>query len=158
MDNMIYVVNREGQEVRRFRQPSIGTYGFHDLAYDGQYLYGGEDTLVFVFDLNGNSIRAIRVPVSENELLDPIALAYDPRAGTLYMANGESNIFEMTTNGELLQSFRAMLPGEIFNIQGLAWNPVDDEGYNLYAMDWRDNIDGQRMRLVKIDPTTGRAG
>lgn len=155
VDNMIYVIDRQGREVRRFRQPSYGLIGFHDLASDGRYLYGGEDSLIVVFDDQGNRVRDIRVPVPENELPDPLALAYNPSNRTLLAANGYSLVYEITLDGELVRSFRARAPGQLLNIMGMAWNPADNDGLNLYVMDWVDGVGDRRMRLIRVNPETG---
>ncbi len=154
-DNFVIIMNKQGRELARFHQPSISGYGFRDLAFDGTYLWGGEDSLVVQFDLQGNVQRRIRVPVwhpsvGDDSLNQVGALAWNPEDSTLLMAYGYSPIYEMNLAGEIVGIHRFTLPRHIPNIFGLAWNPGDPDGMPLYAM-IRTAPDGKDMLLAKTN-------
>ena len=154
-DNYIIILNRQGNEVARFRQPAITGNGFRDLAFDGTYLWGGEDSMVVQFDLQGNRIRSIRVPVyqfngNQDSLAQPAALAWNREDSTLLMAYRNSPIYEMNMAGEIVGIHRFTLPRQVPDIYGLAWNEGDPDGMPVYAM-IRNSPDGREVSLAKTN-------
>ncbi|NQT35506.1 T9SS type A sorting domain-containing protein [bacterium] len=165
MNGIISVINRDGEEVRSFEQPVVNqTFGFIDLAFDGEYLYGGDyeilDNLTYPpmlvkFDLEGNLIDQIQIEgVNENELPYAKALAYDPVNEYFYLANSYKKIFVMQKNGVPVSRFYVPLPTGRPNIQGMAWNQCDDDNMPLYIMDWVSEDDERRMRIIKMNPVS----
>ncbi len=154
-DNYIIVLNQQGQEVRRFQQPSRSGTGFKDLAYDGTFLWGGEDSMVVQFDLQGRVHRSIRIPVwqrdgASDSLAQPGALAWNWEDSTLMMANRTSPVYEMNMAGEIVGTHRFTLPRHIPDIRGLAWNSGDIDGMPLYAM-IQNAPDGKSVLLAKTN-------
>jgi hypothetical protein len=155
-DNYIIVLNRQGNEIGRFLQPSLSGYGFRDLAFDGTYLWGGEDSLVVQFDLQGNVQRRIRLPFYNSVdgdtviLESPGALAWNPVDSTLFMSYLYSPIYEMNMAGEIIGVHSFTLPRHLPYILGLAWNPGDADGMPLYAMIQRAP-DGRDVLLAKTN-------
>ncbi len=154
-DNYIIILNRQGQEEARFHQPSRSGSGFQDLAFDGTYLWGGEDSMVVQFDLRGRARRSIRIPVYHEDGVDdqlrlPRALAWNPENSTLLMANQTSPIYEMNMDGEIDGVHRFTLPRHVPNIFGLGWNSGDIDGMPLYAV-IRDAPDGRSVLLAKTN-------
>lgn len=67
--NWIYRFDRDGQFVPpAIAQPSVSAFGWYDLAYDGEYLYGSEDgtgTIVGI-DMNGVLRESIPEPAESD--------------------------------------------------------------------------------------------
>lgn len=181
-DEMIYVYVREENGiptlVNSFLQPSRSEGGFRDLAFDGEYLYGGEirlldgdlednqDSLFIVkFDQEGNFIDEIFLDVeidwSEGNEGHPIpfdapyALAYSPRDSTLITTNGQNDIFVYNMAGELVNQVSLYFPGETISVEGLAWNDSDEDDMPLYIIDRASENGG--IRLSKASLETGES-
>ncbi len=160
-DNMIYVVNSNHEVVRRFNQPSLSLSGFRDLAWDGEVLYGGEETdegdtlQIVAFDTEGNIIRSFGVNLGPGDnLREPWALAWNPVDENLLVAYSSSDILTLDQDGNIIDRLSLNLPGEEFEIRGLAWNQFDNDQMQIYVMDVPAN---GGMRLVKADANTGAA-
>ena len=130
------------------------------MAFDGEFIYGGDfDTTIVLrkLNLNGDSVATIifpNIPEGDNFNL-PKALACKPGTDLIYTAEGPSKIYAIDIDRSVIvDQFYVNIPGDRPNIWGLAWNPVDDDGMPLYAMDWVHNEDDRRMRIVKINPET----
>ncbi|HHE46423.1 MAG TPA: T9SS type A sorting domain-containing protein, partial [Bacteroidetes bacterium] len=163
----IGVFDRNGRQVRRFLQPCDRANGFWDMAWDGEYLCGGDfrdgDTtqVIVRLDLEGNFVDDITVRIPGDEWGDiafPMALAYDPESGYFFVASNYSKIYKCDLSGRIVDQFFVNLPGGVRpHVTGMAWNATDNEAMPLYLMDWVSGEDDRRMRLVKVDPTTHRA-
>lgn len=154
-DNYIIELDKRGNEITRFRQPSISGFGMRDLAWDGTYLWGGEDSLVHQFDRNGNLRRTIRIPVWDAEgrddfLVHPHALAWNAIDSTLLMGYRTAPIYEMNMQGEIVAVRRFTLPRHTPEIYGLAWNSGDVDGMPLYAT-IRFAPDGKSVLVAKTN-------
>jgi len=158
-DNWIVVLNRQGVELRRFRQNSLTQFGFADLAWDGQYIYGGEDDSVTVLDTLGNLIRRIHIPFGQDPPLGlpfVTALAYYPPNNSLLMASTGTPIFQMSLEGEPLDQIPIGFPDFEEDMSGLAYNPGDNDGMPIYAI-MKTNIgDSRRMWLTKTNIAEAR--
>lgn len=155
-DNMIYVLNRDGELVRSFRQPSTSGKGFWDLAWNGELLWGGErianeDTGLVVcgFDLQGNLTTTIHLPFDRNAFSEISALAWNPVNGTLVTSNRNGRIVEFTLDGEIVHQFTVVIPGIYHLVRGLAWNDQDKDGMPLYMVEQSGDYGG--IRLIRID-------
>ncbi|NQU05704.1 MAG: T9SS type A sorting domain-containing protein, partial [Calditrichaeota bacterium] len=155
----IWVLNRNGEIIRRFAQHNYTQRGFYDLAYDGEHLFGGDfrlaDTtrVIVEFDLAGNHIRdiVVQVPRHEEVFIFPKAIAYRPETETFFVAHHNSKIYEIDRNGEIVDQFYISFPdGETPNITGLALFPEDNDGMLLYVMEF---LPAHRMNLIKVNPT-----
>lgn len=152
--NKIYVYNRNRELVETIIQPSHTLKGFFGLAYDGEFLYGGEDDrTITVFNTEGNFPRVINIPVEEQQIEIPWALTWNPDRNTLFVGF-RRELIEMTVGDtvEVVNRFRVRLPGEDVMIFGLAWNELDEET-PLYIMDQPEDDDEQTMRLVRFNPS-----
>lgn len=158
-DNMIYVVNSNHELVRQFNQPSLSLNGFRDLAWDGEVLYGGEETedgdtlQIIAFDTEGNLVRSFGVNLEPGDNLDePWALAWNPVEENLLVAFRSSDILSINQNGDIVGRLSLNLHGEEIEMRGLAWNQFDNDQMQIYIMDVPVN---GGMRLFKADPVTG---
>jgi hypothetical protein len=155
----IWVFDRNGNNIRQFRQHNYTPWGFYDLAFDGEHLYGGDvrddsaQTHVLVeFDLAGNHIQDILLQIPW--LGSVKAITYRPGTGTFFIATEYSKVYEMGRNGEIVDQFWVILPdGSTPYITGLAWFPDDNDEMPLYIMESR-NEPSHPMRLIKANPAT----
>ncbi|MDP8228703.1 MAG: carboxypeptidase-like regulatory domain-containing protein, partial [Candidatus Electryoneaceae bacterium] len=163
LTNWVYVFDKEGNETTRLRQHTHGTMSFHDLAWDGRYLYGGEErtdstSWLVAFDNQGRHIRDYIIEILNEDLNFPRAIAYSPSRQTLFIASEGSHIYEIALDGEnieIVDAYRVRLPGEDISIYGMAWNEMDHET-PLYIMDRTPTDDSGEMRLIKYNPETRR--
>ncbi|HHE46171.1 MAG TPA: carboxypeptidase regulatory-like domain-containing protein, partial [Bacteroidetes bacterium] len=138
--NMIYVLDREGEFVRRFEQAGGAASGMRDLAWDGELIWGSGERNVFGFDREGNLEVTFAGHYVSNQ-----ALAWDPDREMLWMAGITTNIAGYTRDGE----YQAELDRNGFRIYGLAYWPDDPDGYPLYVY---HSPGGDDQVVHKIDP------
>lgn len=147
--NWIYRFDRDGQSVGQpIPQPSTSPFGWYDLAYDGQYLYGSEDgtgTIVGI-DLNGNQMSQIPSPLNPTR-----AIAYDPSLDRFWIADFTQNIFQIDRDGNIFSQVVNEGANELA-ITGLAWWAGDPDGFKLYIFS-RDGETNQ-TRVTRMHPTT----
>ncbi|HEX7343343.1 MAG TPA: S8 family serine peptidase, partial [bacterium] len=142
--NYLYRLSFSGQLLDTLIQPtSPSAWGWYDLAYDGQYLYGSSGSQIEGVDLEGNLQATIAGPLSLHR-----ALAYDAQTDHFYAADNTSDIVEINRAGTQLQSWSHNL-----HIQGLAWHPQDQDGYPLYVFS-QDGA-GALLQVSKMNPATG---
>lgn len=159
-DEYIIVMNRAGETVRHFSQPSYGDWGFFDLAYDGEYLYGGDfrvddstsTNVIVKFDLDGERVGEdieLRIPPAD-EFINPKALAWRPESATFFAANPGSKIYEVDLNGSIVDQFYVSMSDGTPSIVGMAWFPNDNDNMPLYLIEWI--LQEHNMRLIKVNP------
>lgn len=143
--NYVYRFSYDGLLLDTLTQPaSASVWGWRDLAWDGQYLYGSSGQLIESLDPQGNPGPAISGPLDLNR-----ALAYDPATDHFFVAEGISPVYEIDRSGAVIRSWTTGL-----NVQGLAWHPGDEDGCHLYLF----SQDGPALlRVSKLNLTTGVA-
>ncbi|MFN3820785.1 MAG: carboxypeptidase regulatory-like domain-containing protein, partial [bacterium] len=163
-DNTIFVLDRQGREVRRFSQRSQDIFGFRDLAWGGGALWGGDrvgDNLyVVALDTSGEFLQ--RYLLSEIGLLpdDPseaYALTWNEDGTRLFVGFGDKDIVELGWSEDTLRvvrRFRMALPGLTLDLRGLAWNAGDEDDMPLYGLS-QSSPDNRRALLVKCNPYRG---
>jgi hypothetical protein len=147
--NYIYKFDREGNYVApRIPQPSTSAFGWYDLAYDGQYLYGSEDGTgsIVGIDLNGTVQSTIPSPLNPTR-----AIAYDPALDRFWIGDYTQNIYQIDRDGNVFAQVVNDGAGELA-ITGLAWWPQDPDGYKLYIFS-RDGGTNQ-TRVTRMHPVT----
>ena len=142
--NYIYVFDRDGNLVRAFEQPggSAG-WGFRDLAWDGQFLYGSFGPEITVFDPVGNYVGGIPGPIQPSR-----AIAYDPGTDHFWVAGVNTGLYEIDRQGDVISSYPCSL-----RVYGLAWRGDDLEGANLHLFS-REGTD-QVSTVSKFNPSRG---
>ncbi|MBL0062443.1 MAG: T9SS type A sorting domain-containing protein [bacterium] len=147
--NWIYRFDRDGQFVPpAIPQPSVSAFGWYDLAYDGEYLYGSEDgtgTIVGI-DMNGTVHATIPSPLNPTR-----AIAYDPALDRFWVADFTQNIYSIDRDGNVFAQIVNEGADELA-ITGLAWWPQDPEGYKLYIFS-RDGA-GNQTKVTRMHPVT----
>ncbi len=147
--NWIYRFDRDGQFVPpAIAQPSVSAFGWYDLAYDGEYLYGSEDgtgTIVGI-DMNGVVRESIPSPLNPTR-----ALAYDPDLDRFWIADFTQNLYQIDRDGNIFAQVENEGAGELA-ITGMSWWAQDPEGYKLYIFS-RDGGTNQ-TQVTRMHPIT----
>ncbi|MBM3326499.1 MAG: T9SS type A sorting domain-containing protein, partial [Calditrichaeota bacterium] len=168
-DNYIYVLDRDGAEIRRFPQRTVDGRGFRDLAWDGRRLLGGDvvDNNLSIVALDTSGAFAARYPMQYNianeNPSEPWALTWNPERQSLYVTHETKDIIEFRLENDTLREarrFRIAIPGYQLSIHGLAWNPADEDGMKLYALSRHSRPVGNvfvRTWLVKCNPEVGQS-
>ncbi|MCF7809547.1 T9SS type A sorting domain-containing protein [bacterium] len=140
-ENMIYVLDRDGQEIDRFPQFGESNRGMEDLTWDGELIWGCDDNMVIGFNTDGDSVTSFEGPEEYNLC----AIAWEPDREVLWMARRTGRgIFACNIEGNCLDS----LPRCGFRIYGLAYRQDDPDGYNLY-------IFNSTQMVYKMNTETG---
>ena len=117
-----------------------GVSEVRDLAYDGQYMYGGNaSTTIFMMDFDNRTlVESYTTPVPVR------AIAYNDDHDSFYANNWSSDVVEFNRNGELLSSFSV---GEGRSYYGFAYDNWSEGGPFL----WGYSQDGESSNtLVKM--------
>lgn len=140
--NYIYRFDRQGRLTDRIIQPCEALWGMHDLAWDGQNLYGGCGDLIYVMDQNGDVLDEIYSPLNP-----PRGLAVDPVSGEIWIANDGDPIHRLSADGELIATYPHRL-----RPYGLAWHTDDPDDCPLYIF----SADGEtNLAISKMNIQTG---
>ncbi|TKJ41572.1 hypothetical protein CEE37_03125 [candidate division LCP-89 bacterium B3_LCP] len=138
--NYVYVLNIDGTFNFSFTQ-SVGStgWGWRDLAWDGNYLYGSVTTTVEAFDTAGNLVTTMNI---NGPSLPNRALAYDPGSDTFWTQSFSGPIYNFDRSGAVLYTGSSGVTAAY----GMAW---DDES----SMLWIYSQDGSpATTLYEYDP------
>lgn len=140
----IYLLNREGELIDQFAQPGDvdGGYGFKDLAYDGELIWGSTGLHIYGFRLDGELVVDINGPFNPNN-----NLAWDSDRDLLWVSSTTSDIIGINREGEAVTT----LDRQSMRIYGLAYWPFDPDGFNLYVFRKDANIAEQIVTKMNID-------
>ena len=143
--NMIYVIDREGEFVRRFEQVGEADYGMTDLAWDGGLIWGSGERIVYGFSREGEVGASWSGPYGNNR-----ALAWDPDREMLWVAGITNDIIGYNRAGEPQEG--AELDRQDLRIYALAYWHEDPDGYPLYIY---NNPEGSTQNVHKMNPDDG---
>ncbi|MBT3231369.1 MAG: T9SS type A sorting domain-containing protein [Calditrichaeota bacterium] len=145
-DPQIYVINLDGELEHQYNQPGDlgGSYGFKDLAYDGELIWGTAGEIVYGFTLEGELIVEFEGPFNPNN-----NVAWDPDMEVLWVSSTTSDMVAVTREGEQVTS----LDRNGLRVYGLAYWPFDPDGHNLYIFH-KDNEIGDQI-ISKANTETG---
>lgn len=142
---VINVYAPNGAWLRSFPQIRSSGWGWRDLAWDGQFLYGSDDTMITKFGTDGSDHGDFPgAPISPNR-----AIAYNPATDTFWVAGWYTNIYEITRTGAIVTSFP-----QSEAIYGMAWDNISPGGPWLW-------VASQGMspfwinQMMQFDPSTG---
>jgi len=142
-ENMIYVLNNDGEEIDRFEQFAESRYGLKDMTYDGELIWATADRTVIGFSAEGDSVTAFEGP--EGSLN---AIAWDPDRERLWMARKTGrSIYAYSRDGQADRDLER--ENSDLRIYGLAYWSDDPDGYQLYIIHFVD--DGQVVYKMNID-------
>ena len=133
----------DGTYIEQFTIAGISG-GIRDLAYDGEYFYGGMATnTVYVLDLdNEQLISTFTAPTAVR------AIAYDSDADGFWANNWDTTITLFDRQGNFIDGFAC---GTFGSYYGFAYDPYSTGGPYL----WGFSQDGSGGVIVQIDVTTG---
>jgi len=144
--HVVYVLNSAGREVGRFDQPGLSNLGMHDLAWDGELIWGTDRTGVFGFTTDGTTI--VNWSVRGQQIRN---LAWDGDHGVLWLSYVTGGVLGYSREGELLHE----LERDDFRKYGLAYWPFDPDGYNLYVL--HRERETHYQAISKINPVSGES-
>jgi hypothetical protein len=138
-----YRYDLSGNFVDAIRQPSDSAFGWFDMAYDGQYIYGSNGGMILGIDQNGAVHTQIPSPVNPTR-----AIAYDPQSDNFWVADLESGLYEITRDGIIVQHVQVNI-----SVTGLAWHSTEANGYKLFLFG-RDEDTQRHARVSRMHPTS----
>ena len=144
--NKVYIFDFDGNYIDSFDQIGTIDWGWIDLAWDGQYFYGGRDGgIIDVFTQDGTSVSQISAPVSW-----PVGLAYDPATDHLWTTDrfSDTNFYEIDKDGNVINTY-----SNSNLVYGLAWDDVSVGGPYLWCSVFVDG--GPECTFHQFDPTAG---
>jgi hypothetical protein len=145
-DPQIYLLNEEGELIDQFNQPGDqeGSYGYRDLAFDGELIWGAGSEWIHGFTPDGELIVTFQGPFNPTN-----NLAWDVDRDLLWASSTTSDIVGLNREGEVVIN----LNRQGMRIYGLAYFPFDIDGYNMYIYRKDSNIADQIV--TKMDIGTG---
>jgi hypothetical protein len=122
-----------GALVANYNQPAAtatSAWGVRDMAYDGQYIWGGlEGNVLHAFDPVTNAYVANTITVGAGPTLIR-ALAYNPNGnggqGSFWTGNFNANIYEFSRTGTILRTIPNPAAGPFGAVYGAAYDPGSD--------------------------------
>lgn len=145
-DNLIYILNRDGELIGEFPQFTDSQYGFRGLTWDGSLLWGYDDGNILGFDLNGDLTRSIESPVEAR------AIAWDAERNIFWMCDLTSDIYGVSLGGELAVTIER--PEQSLYPYGIEIYPEDEDGDMLYMFCGHRDFSQQ---IWKLDLQSGEA-
>jgi hypothetical protein len=147
-DNLLYKFDLDGSYVGSLIQPSTSNFGWYDMAWDGQYLYGGEDgnPTITGIDLNGTVRTTIPSPLNPAR-----AIAYDPETDHFWVCDLIQNIYEINREGTIISEIPNQGANQL-HITGLAWWANEPDGFKLFA--FSQDGQGTFMKVTAFHPAT----
>jgi hypothetical protein len=144
-DHKIHKFDNQGNYIESYSQGNTSQWGWRDLVFDGEYLYGSDESGIYQIDTTGNVVGTI--PAPSGFTLPCRALAYDPATNHFWTANYTSNIVEFDRDGNTISDYSNEL-----NVYGMAWDAASVDGPWL----WTFSQDGTPAMLVsQFDPRLG---
>ncbi|MCD4681815.1 MAG: hypothetical protein K8R86_00920, partial [Bacteroidales bacterium] len=125
--NQIYKLDINGNLISTYSQGTTSDWGIRDLAFDGTYLYGGDDNGFYRITPSTGTVTTM---FTGNLGLGIIrALAYNPTTGHFYAANWDTQIIEFDAAGTQYATYSA--PG-LTGMYGFAYDELTE---NLWIFD-----------------------
>ncbi len=137
--NRIYVFNAEGDFLQEFDQFQESRYGMRDLTWDGNLIWGADETTLYGFNTDGELISTI-----EGQARSYRSMTWDPERNVFWSANLTSDIYPTNLNGQVGNEIEAP---EDLRIYGLSYWMGDPDGYCLYVVSSGEAVDLQVNRI-----------
>jgi len=120
---LMYVLNRDQELVDQYDQLGGGRYGYKDLAYGGELIWGSGERNIFGFTPEGEDVVSFDCGISPCN-----NLAWDIEREILWVSGTTTNISGFDREGNAVGE----LDRHGLRIYGLAYWPDDPDGYQLY--------------------------
>ncbi len=146
--NFFYKYDTDGNLVGSIPQPTNSAFGFFDLAYDGEYIYGSDSHDIVGVDENGAAHDTIPSPLNPSR-----AIAYDPATDHFWIADFSSDIYEISRQGVEVQHIVNEGANEL-HITGMAWHALDPDGFKLYLFCQNSSGAGTETQLWRMHPVS----
>jgi hypothetical protein len=146
----LYKLSSSGQLLEKYPQPAgnWGFQGWRDIAYDGEFLYGGDDSaapgMITQIDPANGRPTGVYIPTP---LLVARALAYDAVTDSFWTADLNSLLYNIARNGTVLGAY----PHFLSSVRGMAMEASGTNGQQLWI--WSD--DGGGMLASQFSPASG---
>jgi hypothetical protein len=141
--NKVYVFDFEGSYLNSFDQSGTTGWGWLDLAWDGEYFYGGPEasSRIDVFTDDGTIVDTINAPVPWCA-----GIAYDPDTDHLWVIDKWTDMvfYELDMEGTIINSI-----SQDKNVYGLAWDDLSPGGPYLWAA-----VQDPQCTFYQFDPAT----
>ncbi len=137
---VIYVLNRDQELVDQYPQLGEGRYGYKDLAFDGEIIWGSGERTVYGFNTAGEEVTTF-----DSEISPCNNLAYDSDRDILWCSGTTTDLFGFDREGNQV----AEVGRHGLRVYGLAYWPDDPDGYQIYVFHKINEV-GDLM-IAKID-------
>ena len=144
--NYFYRFDTDGDYIDAIPQPSVTAFGWFDLAYDGELIYGSESNVIIGVNTQGQPQDTIDSPLNPTR-----AIAYDEGSDHFWIADFLSDIYEINRQGQVLQQVDNQGDDQL-SVTGMAWHELDPDGYNLYL--FCQNGAGTETQLWRMHPVS----
>jgi len=123
-DPQIYILNDEGRLIDRYDQfGQNGRYGYKDLTFDSEWIWGSGSSEIYAFTIEGELRREFEGPVN------PVNnFAWDSDREVLWVSGITSDIISLDRDGNVIGDLDRLG----MRIYGLGYWPDDPDGYPLY--------------------------
>lgn len=145
----IFRVNKAGTQIDSFTVTGLPSGGFRDLAFDGQYLYGSNNSTT-VYRIDRTSFTASAAFTS------PVAvrgISYNASQNAFWVANWSTDIVLVSRTGATLYTIPASQHG-FTGMSGNAYDTLSPGGPYLWIFSGGTATDPKV--LWKINPTNGQ--
>ena len=150
--NYLFELDSDGSLLNTYIQPTVSTWGWRDMAYDGTYLYGSDSNIIEQIDPATGMVTGVTIPSPHNP---GRGLAYDPDTDHFWVSNQGAEIYEIDRAGTIINTFPNPVPTASTEIYGLAWDMWSPGGPYLWT--WSDLPTQGEVTATQIDPETGLA-
>ncbi|NPV12108.1 MAG: T9SS type A sorting domain-containing protein [Ignavibacteria bacterium] len=145
----IFRVNKSGTQIDSFNVTGLPSGGFRDLAFDGQYLYGSNNSTT-VYRIDRTTFAATAAFTS------PIAvrgISYNAAQNAFWVANWSTDIVLVSRTGATLYTIPAAQHG-FTGMSGNAYDTLSPGGPYLWV--FSGGTDTDPKVLYKLNPTNGQ--
>jgi len=142
--NQVYVLNEDGEETARFNQAGHSRYGYKDLEWDGEWIWGSGEDSIYAFTPDGEVQLRFRAPHNPDN-----CLAWDSDNEVMWVSGTTTNLVAVDRDGNVVGE---PLNRRSLRIYGLGYFPEDPDGFNLYML--TQPVEGP-MTLYKMNAANG---
>ncbi len=142
-DPQIYIFNRDGGLIDQFAQfDRMDSYGYRDLAYDGELLWGSGSRTIHGFTPEGELIHEFDGPFNPTN-----NLAWDFDREIMWVSSTTSDFMGIDREGNILGE----LSRNGFRIYGLSYWSDDPDGYQLYISHRIADVGDRIIHKMNVD-------